>query len=139
MGQSPYGYRIDNGTAIIIEEEADRIRQIFHNYISGMSLADAAKSAGHPIVHGMVKRLLSRKAYLGDSFYPQIIDHDTFDKANKELKSRALKMNRLGKKRINTVTPKNEFRMNTPQLQYDDPYEQAEYIYSLIESRGKIA
>ena len=38
MGQIPYGYRIENGAAVIIPAEAAQIRLIFQNYIAGMSL-----------------------------------------------------------------------------------------------------
>lgn len=48
MGQIPYGYRIENGAAVIIPAEAAQIRLIFQNYIAGMSLQSAARAAGHP-------------------------------------------------------------------------------------------
>ena len=35
MGQIPYGYRIENGAAVIVPEEAAQIRLIFQNYIAG--------------------------------------------------------------------------------------------------------
>ena len=108
MGHTPYGYRIENGAAVINEAEAECVRRIFDNYISGMSLREAAKAAGHPLVHSTVKRMLTKKYYCGDDFYPAIIDISTFHTANSELK---------------------------PLTQYDDPYEQAQYLYSLIESK----
>ena len=46
MGQIPYGYRIENGAAVIIPAEAAQIRLIFQNYIAGMSLQSAARAAG---------------------------------------------------------------------------------------------
>ena len=67
MGHTPYGYRIENGMAVINPDEAGHVRQIFHNYIEGMSLSEAAKAAGHPMVHSMVRRMLSRECYLGES------------------------------------------------------------------------
>ena len=86
MGHTPYGYRIENGTAVINDQEADCVRRIFDNYISGMSLREAAKAAGHPLVHSTVKRMLTKKYYCGDDFYPAIIDISTFHTANSELK-----------------------------------------------------
>ena len=44
MGQIPYGYRIENGAAVIIPAEAAQIRLIFQNYIAGMSLQSTAFS-----------------------------------------------------------------------------------------------
>ena len=35
----PYGYRIENGTAVIVEEQAENLRKFFENYMSGMALA----------------------------------------------------------------------------------------------------
>ena len=70
MGYTPYGYRIENGAAAINDQEAGCVRRIFDNYISGMSLREAAIAAGHPLVHSAVKRMLTKKYYCGDDFYP---------------------------------------------------------------------
>ena len=67
MGQIPYGYRIENGAAVIIPAEAAQIRLIFQNYIAGMSLQSAARAAGHPMAHSTVRRMMQRKCYLGDA------------------------------------------------------------------------
>ena len=135
MGHTPYGYRIENGVAVINETEADCIRRIFDNYIGGMSLREAAKAAGHPVVHSSVKRMLTRECYCGDDFYPAIIDADKFQTANRELKRRTASMNRTGRTRKTIPKPQTEFILSQPQMQNDDPYKQAEYLYSLIESK----
>ena len=93
MGHTPYGYRIENGIAVINEAEAECVRQIFDHYISGKSLTEAAKAAGHPVVHSSVKCMLRRACYCGDDFYPPIIDRAVFQKANSELKLRAANKN----------------------------------------------
>ena len=135
MGHTPYGYRIENGTAVINEAEAECVKRIFNNYISGMSLREAAKAAGHPLVHSTVKRMLTKKYYCGDDFYPAIIDISTFHTANSELKRRADNKNQTGKTRRIIPKPETEFKFSPPLTQYDDPYEQAQYLYSLIESK----
>lgn len=136
MGHTPYGYRIENGIAVINENEAECIRRIFDYYISGMSLSETARTAGHPIVHSSVKRILNRECYCGDDeFYPAIIDAATFQKATEELKKRAADINHTGKTRRTTPKPQTEFMFGSPKIHYDDPYEQAEYLYSLIESK----
>ena len=99
MGQIPYGYRIENGAAVIIPAEAAQIRLIFQNYIAGMSLQSAARAAGHPMAHSTVRRMMQRKCYLGDAFYPAILDKETYDRANAEWQHRADVMQRLGKTR----------------------------------------
>ena len=135
MGHTPYGYRIENGAAVINEAEAECVRRIFDNYISGMSLREAASAAGHPLVHSTVKRMLTKKYYCGDDFYPAIIDISTFHTANNELKRRADNKNQTGKTRRIMPKPETEFTFSPPLTQYDDPYEQAQYLYSLIESK----
>ena len=135
MGHTPYGYRIENGAAVINEAEAECVKRIFNNYISGMSLREAAKAAGHPLVHSTVKRMLTKKYYCGDDFYPAIIDISTFHTANSELKRRADNKNQTGKTRRIIPKPETEFTFSHPLTQYDDPYEQAQYLYSLIESK----
>ena len=135
MGHTPYGYRIENGAAVINEAEAECVRRIFDNYISGMSLREAASAAGHPLVHSTVKRMLTKKYYCGDDFYPAIIDISTFHTANSELKRRADNRNQTGKTRRIMPKPETEFTISPPLTQYDDPYEQAQYLYSLIESK----
>ena len=135
MGHTPYGYRIENGAAVINEAEAECVRRIFDNYISGMSLREAASAAGHPLVHSTVKRMLTKKYYCGDDFYPAIIDISTFHTANSELKRRADNKNQTGKTRRIIPKPETEFTFSHPRTQYDDPYEQAQYLYSLIESK----
>jgi hypothetical protein len=100
-----------------------------------MGLSEAAKAAGYPVVHSTVKRILTRKCYCGDDFYPAIIDSDTFHRANCELKRRAANKKQTGKSRRKIPVPESEFTVSPPQTHYSDPYEQAEYLYSLIESK----
>ena len=46
MSHIPYGYEVKDGKIFIVEEAADKARQIFQNYVSGMSLTESAKTAG---------------------------------------------------------------------------------------------
>lgn len=38
MGHTPFGYRIENGIAVIDESAAAKLRQLYKNYLSGMVL-----------------------------------------------------------------------------------------------------
>ncbi len=125
-----YGYRIIDGKAKIDESEACAIRAIFSGYISGMSLREAAENAGKPMVHSMVKRIIRNICYIGDEFYPAIISRQTFTKANAELIRRAEKHG--SGKRLKAPPVYTEFALAEPEMQYDDPIAQAEYMYSLI-------
>ena len=84
MGHTPYGYRIENGKAVIDEEKAQQIRNFYRNYLDGMALAKAAHEAGIETWHGSAKRLLENRHYLGDDYYPAIIDQQTYDRAPDE-------------------------------------------------------
>lgn len=135
MGHTPYGYRIENGCALIKEDEAVKIRNLFENYISGMSLSKSAAEAGITSYHGTAKRLMENRHYLGDDFYPAIIDRDTFDKAASLRLNRASRQGRQTcRKTAKVLAVPTSFRFAKAIHDYEDPRLQAEYLYSLIES-----
>ena len=78
--------------------------------------------------------MLRNKKYLGDDYYPAIIDKETFDKAEEIRMNRAKALGRVweleGKKDIIFPT---SFSMSAVKKVSDDPFEQAAYAYSLIE------
>jgi hypothetical protein len=84
MSHIPFGYTIQNGRALINEEEAVKIEKLFEAYLSGLSLSEAAQKAGIKRYHTSVARMLSDKRYVEDKFYPPIISKDTFEKAQLE-------------------------------------------------------
>lgn len=137
MGHTPYGYRIENGCAVINEEEAAKIRKLYENYFAGMSQSKAAIKAGIETYHSSAKRLMQNRHYLGDDFYPAIIDQETFDKAETIRLERAGKLGRLN--RVKEAKPEKVptyFRFAEAEQHYEDPRLQAEYLYSLIESEA---
>lgn len=130
----PLGYKIEKGKAVIDEIQADQIRRIYEGYISGLSYIEAAKAAGVMIRHTGVRNILMNKRYLGDDYYPAIIDQETFERAEAERISRQTKS---GKLFIDTQTKEKvlatKFYMPRLEKKFEDPFKQAEYIYSLIE------
>ena len=50
MRHIPYGYKIENGMAVIDEEEAAMVRKFFDYYISGLALMAAAKKMGLKLI-----------------------------------------------------------------------------------------
>ena len=135
MGHTPYGYRIENGCAVIDEEAAEKIRRLYENYLAGMSLKQAATEAGIETYHSSAKRLMQNRHYLGDDFYPPIIYQETFDKAEAIRLERAGKLGRLNRVKIQKeIKAPTYFHMAEAEQHYDDPRLQAEYLYSLIES-----
>lgn len=87
---------------------------------------------------GIDKRLMETTHYLGDSFYPAIIDKDTYQKAQEERKSRATALGRNNKEtQMRKLQIPTRFHMGEVAALYDNPVKQAEYLYSLIESESK--
>lgn len=134
MGHIPYGYRIQDGRAVVDEGEAARLRKLYENYLSGMALRTAASEAGIDATHGAAKKLMQTGHYLGDAFYPAIIDREIYEKAAAELQRRAAalgRLDRVGKAKTNEVPIK--FFFLDIEKHFDDPIKQAEYMYSRIE------
>ena len=138
MAHTPFGYRIRKGKAIIDEPAAEKIRQLYKHYLSGLSMENAAKEAGIKIYHGTVKRMMENRHYMGDDFYPAIIDVNTFTEAMLERQRRAKKLGRTDriKPPVKKTAP-TTFTLGKIKEFYDDPAKQAEYLYSLIESEAK--
>jgi len=138
MGHTPYGYRIENGKAIVDDEKAEQIKLLFEAYLSGDSLATAAKKAGIKAFHAGIGNILKNKKYVGDDFYPAIIDKDSFEAAEIERMSRAEKLGRIWeKKELIGSPPPTSFFIAEGNKQFSDPFKQAEYAYSLIETDVK--
>lgn len=135
MGHTPFGYRIEDGKAVVDERASEQVKELYSGYLAGLSLKDATKQAGINCYHATASKMLQNKCYLGDEFYPPIIDEETFEKAKVEKQKRAVKLGRIWE-------PKDEpekdypvkFKAKPLVQKYDDPYKQAEYAYSLIES-----
>lgn len=137
MEHTPYGYRIENGKAVIDEKTAEQVRLMYRFYLDGASLCHSAGKAGISVQHGGAARMLCNSHYLGDEYYPALIDRETFERAKEERQRRAAALGRGGKpqKREEAGVPV-AFHMKPSEKELDDPYRQAEYLYSLIESEG---
>lgn len=135
MSHTPFGYRIENGKAVIDGKTAEQVRTLFCSYLSGDSLATAANKAGIKTFHAGIARMLQNTHYLGDEYYPAIIDPGTFTAAEEERARRAEKLGRVREpiKEKEVVFP-TAFRISEGAEQFDDPFMQAEYAYSLIET-----
>ena len=135
MGHTPFGYRIENGVAVIDKSAATQIKALFSGYLGGLSLENAAKEAGIKAYHKTVMNILGNKHYLGDTFYPPIIDSKIFYAAHEERRRRATKLgrNNLYKEPQPLKIPIS-FTMKTVTKYHSNPQKQAEYLYGLIES-----
>ncbi|WP_213818813.1 recombinase family protein [Garciella nitratireducens] len=135
MGHTPFGYRIEDGKAVVDDKAAEQVKELFSGYLSGLSLKNAAIKAGLDCYHATAGKMLQNKRYLGDEFYPPIIDEKTFEKARVEKRKRAEKLGRIWEPKDEPETDYPvKFKAKPLVQKYDDPYKQAEYAYSLIES-----
>lgn len=135
MKMALYGYRIKNGKAYIDKEKAENVQKLFDGYISGLSLRTAGLAAGIDTFHGSVGRILKNKKYMGTDYYPAIVDEETFQKAQIERENRAVKLGRVYEveEDLQILSP-TKFRLKSQEIMFDDPFKQAEYAYSMIES-----
>lgn len=132
MTHTPYGYRIENGIAVVDEVDAERIKALYQEYIDCKSMRAAAKKAGIDKTHSVIGRILKNKVYLGTVYYSQIIDEDIFAKAQEIRGNNAKSQNRIGAYRPHPKGEIGTFTIGKVAVQYDDPYKQAEYAYSQI-------
>lgn len=129
------GYMMINGKVVINEEQAEKVRIFFKFYISGQSLKVASENAGLNIFHGSAGKMLRNKHYLGDEHYPAIITEEDFDKAEEIRMARANALGRIKEhKQVQKLKVPVQFYLKPVTMKYSDPFEQAEYIYSLIEN-----
>lgn len=138
MGHTPYGYRIENGAAFIDEKKSNRIQALFKEYLSGLSLSSAAKKAGINAYHGTAGNMLRNKKYLGDGFYPAIVDKETFKQAEIERQKRARKLGRVYESKEQEKPEQDfDFTIGSIDEDYEDPFTQAEYVYGLIRRKER--
>jgi hypothetical protein len=135
MKMTLFGYTIKNGKAYIDKEKAAKVQKLFDGYISGLALRAAALEAGIDTFHGSAGRMLQNKKYMGTDFYPTIIGEETFVKAQSERENRAVKLGRVREveEDLPIIAPV-KFRWKSNEIMFDDPFKQAEYAYSMIES-----
>ena len=135
MGHTPFGYRIENGIAVVDEHAAEQVQALYQSYLSGDSLRTVANKAGIDAFHAGIGRILKNRHYLGDDYYPAIIDPDTFAAVQEERFRRASALGRIRQPKEDKVSVHpTTFHIIEGAEFYDDPFAQAAYAYSLIES-----
>ena len=133
MTHIPYGYELKNGKAYIHPEEGDKVKALFDAYIECGTLTKAAKMAGINKHHGPIGRMLSNRKYVGDEFYPKIVDEEIFLQVEKDRNKRAEKLGRVWEiDKEESIGANESFKKGKATEKFEDPFEQAAYIYSLI-------
>ena len=138
MGHTPFGYRIENGVAVVDEHAAEQVQALYQSYLSGDSLRTVANKVGIDAFHAGIGKILKNRHYLGDDYYPAIIDPDTFAAVQEERFRRASVLGRIREPQEDksAIYPTTFHIIEVIQV-YDDPFAQASYAYSLIESEVK--
>ncbi len=134
MRSIPYGYRIENGQAVIDETEAQVVQQVFQMYLSGKSLRSISREIGINRQHCGISKLLEDQKYLGTSFYPAIIEKALFEEVQK---ARQKSRERYAKspQASDEAKVSTSFKMAPVTQQMQDPFEQAQYVFSLIKAK----
>lgn len=138
MAHIPYGYKIEDGTAVIDKIASERVKKVFEHYMSGASLDKCSKESGINKSSCCIGRILQDEKYLGKGFYPKLIDDEIFDAAQLERMRRAVALGRVfeypngGGKTVLEC----KYKLGKVKDKYSDPYKQAEYAYSQIEREG---
>ena len=89
----PYGYKFEKGKIIVDDFEASIAKKVFSEYISGLSLLKISNILNDMKIEYLpnqvtwnknkIKRMIEDKRYLGTEKYPQIIESELFNRANK--------------------------------------------------------
>lgn len=136
MTHIPYGYKITAAQAVIDEVAAENVRRLFNEYLVTGSIRAATIRVGIEKTHSVIGRLLKNRVYLGDNYYPQIVDEELFKRVQELRNINARNQNRIREYKAEKVKPISMFKPGAAKVLYEDPYSQAEYAYSLIEEVG---
>lgn len=86
----PFGYCLVNGKCALNKTEAEAVKHIFEQYISGKSLKTIAAEMTVPYISGktywninMVCRIIGNTKYIGEGDYPRIVSDEDFTLAAK--------------------------------------------------------
>lgn len=132
MVQLMYGYRIKNGGFAIGPEEAEVVKQIFEGFLNSKSRKQLSFEIR--MTSAKLKQILNFTGYARGDVYPHIIKPEDSTTARAKLKYTSNPVNRKKK----SITPPQNFYHGILKTQFKDPYEQAEYLYSLIQTEEEI-
>lgn len=111
---------------------------LFQSYLAGAALTTAAKEAAIHVSHSSIHHILQTTHYIGDDYYPAIIDADTFTAAQRKSPTGPKSWDVSGNLKSVTGSIPHHLLLAEKTQTYTDPFQQAEYAYSLIESEESI-
>ena len=111
----------------------EKLKGFFDEYLACGSMLAAAKKVGIEKTHSMLGRMLKNRTYLGNGFYPRLIDDDTFQKAQELREEVARKLGRIHEHKPKEKAHESlRFEIGKVEKKYQDPYRQAQYAYTQI-------
>ena len=136
MSHIPYGYRITAGKAVPDPETAPKLRQFFALCLSGRSVAEALAEAGIPRSKTTGRKMLRNRVYLGDGFYPPLLEEALLREAAALLDERKAKYQaaKLGMGRPPAPVRTRFYldRENWPEAPPEDLRETIQFLYRRI-------
>lgn len=100
----PIGYKLVDGKVQPDASKINAVKQIFQDYAAGASLQDIAgtltasgflNASNKPNwYHGSIGRILDNVKYLGDDFFPSLIESDLFERVQCRRKEQCKKLGR---------------------------------------------
>lgn len=130
----PFGYRIENGKAVVCEKDAEKLKRYFRLFLAGESMSAAACEAGLTCSAGTYPNLLRRKEYLGDDYYPALIDasyqQELIDEWERRKRNSPRKPRTPSKREVKVYTSFEMLPM--PELRHEDPLRFAELSYRCL-------
>ena len=88
MAHIPYGYRIENGTAVIDPEQSKKLIDFIDAYLGGLSIKESRKASGIELTGSSILDYLRSGTYAGTEYYPPIVPEGTQDRILEELERR---------------------------------------------------
>lgn len=131
MAYIPYGYRIVDGKAVIDEQEAKNVRDLFHQFLEHGLISKTAQAVNINKTHSVIGRILKNKTYLGTTFYPSILDKETFHRVQ-QIRNSKIRKQTYKRELKPLISVNSTYEIGAIEKKYDDPYKQAAYVYSQI-------
>src|SRR5690625_2191450 len=79
------------------DKKAEKLKLLIASYLSGESLANAARESGINRSYGGITRILTDERYLGNELFPRLISKEQFEQLKNERIKRAKKLGRLNR------------------------------------------
>lgn len=105
----PFGYRMEQGKAVIHSAEAEIVSDIFRQYTAGASYLDiVATLKVQPVLYdderlwskSMVARILGDRRYTGEDGFPALLDEETFQRAARKRAAKQILIQRTKTQKI---------------------------------------